>query len=71
MFHREERTACHHFHAGCLTAFDDGARRFALHNHGADEDIIGPCQIFIREVGHVEIDQSFFPLRRQHGRNGQ
>jgi len=35
---------------------DRGSRRFALHDHGADEDIIGPCHVFIREMGHIEIN---------------
>src|SRR5689334_3862285 len=70
MLHCEERTSCHHLHADCSTAFEDGSNGFALHNHGADENIISPCQVFMCEVCHVEIDQPFFPPRRQHGCNG-
>ena len=71
VFHGEERPARHHFHTGLLAASDQGSRRIALHDHGADEDIVGPGQVFLGQAGHVEVDQPFFPLGRQHGRHGQ
>ena len=71
VFHGKERPARHHLHAGLFTASDQGSRRIALHDHGADKDIVGPGQVGLGQAGHVEVNQPFFPLGRQHGRHGQ
>jgi hypothetical protein len=71
VFHREEWSACHNFYAGCFTTPDDRARRFTLYDHGADKYIVGPCHVFFSKINHIEINQPFFPLGRQHGRNSQ
>ena len=71
VFHGEERPARHHFDASLLAASDQGSRRIALHDHGADEDIVSPGQVLVGQVGHIQVNQSFFPLGRQHGGHGQ
>ena len=71
MLHGEEQPARHHLHPDLLAAGDEGSRRTALRDHGADKDIVGPCQVFWGHAGHVEVNQPLFPLGGQHGRYSQ
>jgi len=71
MFHGKERPARHHLHPGLLAASNQCSRRIALHDHSTDKDIVGPRQVLLGQAGHIEVNQPFFPVGRQHSRYGQ
>ena len=53
VFHCEEWSPYHHFHTKIFTPGDQFSRSLALHDHGANEDIISPCQVFGGQICDV------------------
>ena len=62
----EQRPARNDGFIQCRAPRHDFADGFLLHDHGAQQHIIRPAQVFILEPLHVQVHQLELPLRRQH-----
>ncbi len=67
----EQRAARHNPESRRLAPRGNPPRGFTLNNHCADEDAVGPRQIFLGEFMHIGIREPHLPFRRKHSRNGQ
>lgn len=67
----KRRAAGHDAFAHAPGPGDDVPGSGLLHEHGADQDHVRPGQVLVAKGGDVDVDKPFFPLRREHGGDGQ
>ncbi len=69
VLHREERPARHHRDAQRVAPFDHRCGRRALNDHPAEEDVVGPPEVVVRELAHVDVHETFLPASGEERRD--
>jgi len=60
----KKRASGNYLSAQLIATLHNVSYRFLLHRHGTDEDVVGPLDLFVPEIGGVHVNQLLLPFLR-------